>query len=316
MKLDTVFYEITNNCNLSCQHCYNKSGNPGTRELTDSQAREMIHEIVKIKPAVFCFCGGEPLLRSELLMELSSLLSHNEILPTLVSNGYLLNAQAAQKIRESGFGLVQLSLDGGKGSHNRLRQNEQSFDKVIMALKHLRDHQVNTMIAFSPTSWNLGDLGKVIKIAEHYGVRAIRVQKMMPTGRAAHHPGILPTESQYRAFFKQVHQQNLAFSQNRSPVKIQWVDALQPVYEAKTSPDYKASVLSIKPNGDLSAYPYFPLELGNITRHPITRYLEAGFEDAWRLDIMEEFSKKLTSVAKMNDLSDIKIHYHDLVEGG
>ena len=62
--------DITNKCNYRCLHCYNASGENCVvdNELTDEEVLELINQISKIKPHTFCFCGGEPLLRKDLIV--------------------------------------------------------------------------------------------------------------------------------------------------------------------------------------------------------------------------------------------------------
>ena len=308
-----VLFELTSNCNLKCLHCYNESGPSCVDDMTDRQVQDFVEDVAKLKPRSFCFYGGEPLLRSNLLCRLSGFLSYNGITTTMVSNGFLIDAEMARRLREFGISIVQLSMDGEKGSHNRLRQHPHSHDRVLAALGHLRQQEITVILAFCPTRWNTQDLAAIIKIAESHGVQEIRVQRMMPTGQASQHPGILPTEDQYRSLFKKIHQHNVAYIQGRSKVKIQWDDCIHQVYLARDNPDgHKASLLYVRPNGDLSACSYLPITLGNVTKYPPTRYWDAGFENAWQLDIMKERAAFLTTVTHMDAVGD-PVSY-DLVE--
>lgn len=66
-----ISFDITNKCNLRCLHCYNSSGEnlASQNELTDQEVLDFIDEFKSIKLLNFCFCGGEPLLRKELIVE-------------------------------------------------------------------------------------------------------------------------------------------------------------------------------------------------------------------------------------------------------
>lgn len=48
-------------------------------------------QIIEVKPVLVCFCGGEPMVRFELVKKLAKKLTENEILVNMVSNGYLMD---------------------------------------------------------------------------------------------------------------------------------------------------------------------------------------------------------------------------------
>lgn len=82
--------DITNKCNYRCLHCYNASGENCVvdNELTDEEVLELINQISKIKPHTFCFCGGEPLLRKDLIVNCAEILYRNGVSAiSAVSNG-------------------------------------------------------------------------------------------------------------------------------------------------------------------------------------------------------------------------------------
>lgn len=68
-----VQFDITNKCNFRCLHCYNKSGENEAchDELTDSDVIALFADFAKMRPFNICFCGGEPLLRKELILTVS-----------------------------------------------------------------------------------------------------------------------------------------------------------------------------------------------------------------------------------------------------
>lgn len=74
-----ISFDITNKCNLRCLHCYNSSGEnlASQNELTDQEVLDFIDEFKSIKLLNFCFCGGEPLLRKELIVEAAKITYHS-----------------------------------------------------------------------------------------------------------------------------------------------------------------------------------------------------------------------------------------------
>ena len=119
--------DITNKCNYRCLHCYNASGENCVvnNELTDEEVLELINQISKIKPHTFCFCGGEPLLRKDLIVNCSEILYRNGVSAiSAVSNGYYLTEEIADELVQAHVSGIQISLDGfSKNSCFELRQN-------------------------------------------------------------------------------------------------------------------------------------------------------------------------------------------------
>ena len=71
-----IMWDVTNKCNLNCKHCYNRSGKGRLyNDLDDTEMINVIPGIIALSPRVVCFCGGEPLLRYNVLPQLAQQLS-------------------------------------------------------------------------------------------------------------------------------------------------------------------------------------------------------------------------------------------------
>jgi len=74
-----VAIDITNKCNLRCLHCYNSSGENDVikTELSDHEVLEFMKSLSTINLYSLCLCGGEPLLRKELIFDSLKILTEN-----------------------------------------------------------------------------------------------------------------------------------------------------------------------------------------------------------------------------------------------
>ena len=84
--------DVTNRCNFHCKHCFNNSGDNATHnnfadEMTDAELIALASQILEVKPYSVCICGGEPLLRFNILGEFISILTSQNIQVSMVSNG-------------------------------------------------------------------------------------------------------------------------------------------------------------------------------------------------------------------------------------
>ena len=65
-----ISIDVTYRCNFRCKHCFNGSGAPLLGdELSDAELLTIAKSVGVLQPNVVCFCGGEPLLRWEILCD-------------------------------------------------------------------------------------------------------------------------------------------------------------------------------------------------------------------------------------------------------
>jgi MoaA/NifB/PqqE/SkfB family radical SAM enzyme len=132
---------ITFKCNLRCAHCFFKDDlNKGKVELDFNEYKKILDKISKIEN--LSIGGGEPFIRADLrnIVELFSEKSKNI---TIVTNGFF-----SQKIYEFVESVridkkcnlnIFISLDGDKQLHTELRNNKESYDKVIRTCQLLNN---------------------------------------------------------------------------------------------------------------------------------------------------------------------------------
>ncbi len=149
---------VTYRCNLRCQFCYaacgcqGPSGLPMARELptrTVIRLLGVIRRAAKV-PSV-SFTGGEPTLRKD-LVELVAAAKRIGLRTNLITNGTLIDANLAGRLREAGLASAQVSLEGPIPSvHDVLTGVPGSFARTMAGLEapapgrhphsHQHDHQ-------------------------------------------------------------------------------------------------------------------------------------------------------------------------------
>src|SRR5208337_643953 len=113
MYRPVVFWNITDRCNLSCTHCYNRSG-PGREtvgELTTEEAIRVIDDLAGMGVPLILFSGGEPLMRGD-IWDLARHARNRGLKMALSTNGTLITPEVAGKIKECGIEYAGISLDG------------------------------------------------------------------------------------------------------------------------------------------------------------------------------------------------------------
>ena len=133
-RYPVVVVNVTNRCNLSCQHCFIfRDGNPNEApislhdELSDAAILETLVGL-RARHGIFSvlWMGGEPLLRRELVREGIRLFSRN----TIVTNGTIPLVDFGPSV------LYVVSLDGPEDLNDAIR-GQGIYRKVMRNLSHI-----------------------------------------------------------------------------------------------------------------------------------------------------------------------------------
>ena len=140
-------YFVTNKCNLKCQHCfYWKNLNLKKRELTLEEIDKFSKNLKDI--LVLNITGGEPFLRKDLPDLIKTFyINKKPIILTINTNGFLTNKIISDTEKILSFYklplIIEISLDGIKEDHDKVRYVEGAFDKSILTFKKLKELQNN-----------------------------------------------------------------------------------------------------------------------------------------------------------------------------
>jgi len=296
-------FDITNKCNFHCLHCFNRSGeNPIIKnELTDKESIEFAEDLSSIKLFNFCFCGGEPFLRFDLMCKMSKILSRSGSIVSFVSNGSLITKEKAYRLLDSGVTRAQVSLDGAREeSYEKLRQVKGSFRKAVNAIKILKQtgfKEIN--VSFCPTKFNINEVRETYMLAKSLGADSFRVQPLMILGRGLLNRSlIMPSPQQYRELVRTINDLKNEY-QNPDNTQIEWGDPVDHLIRFPTVCEHCTTFIGVKADGSIQASPYLPIIVGNIRKHKFTEYWDKGLARMWEIPQVREMAKKVMSVADM-----------------
>jgi radical SAM protein with 4Fe4S-binding SPASM domain len=189
-------WHITDRCNYRCGHCYQEHYN-GTEP--DWRALEMIlFQFRDLLAAVgqrsgrtsarghITVTGGEPFVREDfphLLERLSASRAWTSF--GILSNGSLIDASTARKLKDLGTSFVQISIEGSPATHDRIR-GEGSHDRAVTALKHLARAGVRTLISFTAHRANFREFPEVVRLGRRLKVRRVWSDRLIPQGNGLH----------------------------------------------------------------------------------------------------------------------------------
>ena len=199
-----VIWNLIRRCNLTCKHCYSISGDvdfPG--ELTTAQVFGVMDDLKAFRVPVLILSGGEPLMRRD-IFEVSTRAKAMGFYVGLSSNGTLVDAERANRIRDIGYDYVGVSLDGIGATHDRFRRKQGSYAAALDGLRRLRDRGVKVGVRFTMTEDNVAELPALLDLVEREEFPKFYLSHLVYAGRGNKNRGDDATWAATRAAMDRV----------------------------------------------------------------------------------------------------------------
>ncbi|MBA4371589.1 MAG: hypothetical protein C0402_01865 [Thermodesulfovibrio sp.] len=269
-----IQWHITERCNLQCTHCYQETLPPpdptwdqlmaAREQLTSFVSRCRAANPAGSFRADLTITGGEPFIRGD-FMDLMAILSAEPCFSSLavLTNGTMLTPAFVHRLKALKPGFVQVSLDGSRETHDRIR-GAGSYDQAVSGLRLLLQNHIPAHIAFTAHQDNFRDFPSVADLGQRLGVTKVWSDRMVPCGRAGSSSNRLLTPAETREFFGIMQQESRRGWLRKSRVKLQ--RSLQ--FMASGRRPYQCSagdtLVTVLPNGDVCPCRRMPLVTGNI----------------------------------------------------
>jgi radical SAM protein with 4Fe4S-binding SPASM domain len=275
-------WHITERCNLRCAHCYQENYS-AQNELSFAQLCDILEQFKELL-AVFSqrrgepvwaqitVTGGEPFARRDFLDLLERFAAHRKRFGfAILTNGVFIDAAMAQHLSNRPPRFVQVSLEGTKTTHDRIRGNG-NFVKTMKAIKLLRKNAIRTMISFTAHRQNFREFRDVARLGRRMGVDKVWADRLIPWGSGANLTEQVMTPAETQAFFQIMLQAQMDAKRawfNRTDIAMQ--RALQ--FLVGNGQPYRCTagntLLTVQPNGDLYPCRRMPIKVGNLLETPL-----------------------------------------------
>lgn len=179
-KAVSAVWEVTMGCNMRCKHCGSSCENPANDELTTQEALKLCDDLGKLGLKFVTLSGGEPTTRKDWTL-IAKGLRKNNIIPTMITNGWLLNEEIIDKAIESRINTIAISIDGLRETHDFMRR-EGSFDRDIKALELMKIKNMPASVITTINKKNLMELEQLKDIFVEKGVYSWQLQFGLPMG--------------------------------------------------------------------------------------------------------------------------------------
>ena len=158
---NTVFWEITEECNLRCRHCYlGKRNKATTYQFAKEKALAHLDALYKGGIKTVLFMGGEPLLYGNIfeLVRVAGSFGYG-LHAAILTNGLLLSEEVVVRLKRNGISAVQVSIDGVGDSYKFIRGID--FAVIDENIKRLKKNKIVVQAKFTITEKNLHEFEDV-----------------------------------------------------------------------------------------------------------------------------------------------------------
>lgn len=290
-----VAWQVTNECNLACLHCIEESG-PGKAfkdELSESEVFGVLEQLMDAEVPYLAFSGGEPMIHPRFFDMVEYVCSRQGQLK-IETNAHYLSPENCRRLAQLGVKAVQVSLDGAsRETFNRMRVRG-DFDRAVAGVRSLRDAGVPIEINYSPTQFNIHEIGAAVDLAYELGAYSFYTGRTMYTGNAVKTwRRLTPSEEQYEAFFATLHAKTDEY-RGRMRVYFHEMGLLEELRYRLLNP---AALLIILPNGLVKLINALPFVCGDFRRDSLTE-IWANFQRGWQDPRVKRFVEDLASDPK------------------
>lgn len=213
-----IVLNITSGCNLDCEFCFGPECGEG--EPTNRKARNIIKQAASDGAEKLVFTGGEPLLRDD-IFSLIKQAKEIGLATVLHTNGLLFSPSILDKLRGA-LDQINLPLDGHSELSNDSMRSQGHFQKVIAALKLLKDEKIKVVVSSVATLQNKDDIVRIGEILKDLAMKKQaridkwRVFQFKPAGKAiAAKEKFYLSSADFSKITREIEEQKYPFSVQR-----------------------------------------------------------------------------------------------------
>ncbi|HUV79545.1 MAG TPA: radical SAM protein [Candidatus Bathyarchaeia archaeon] len=282
-----VVWEMTGKCNLKCIHCHAFGGEASADdELSTEEGKALIDHIVPLDIRTFVFTGGEPLLRED-LFELIAYAKSRGFTVFIATNGTLITKEVAKLLRKYNVGVV-IGLDGMNPEvHDSIRGVEGAYDAVIEGIENCIAEKLYLHLNIVASKRNFDEIERIIDYGDRIGVYSYFIYNFVPFGRGEEIQDCELGRVDFKTLLDLILEKQREVRAIIIPVASPeyWAYALQRRgIHSKRLINFLGhfvggcladkGMVYIKPNGDVWACPFFPVQVGNVRKERLDRIWE------------------------------------------
>jgi radical SAM protein with 4Fe4S-binding SPASM domain len=194
-------WEFTLACDHRCLHCGPRAGIARPDELSTEESLALVAELAELGVGEVVLIGGEAYLRNDFLLVIRAIREHS-MACSLTTGGLALTAKRAEAMVEAGVQSVNVSIDGLRETHDRVRDREGSWERAFAALRNVRDAGCRIAVNTQINARSRFELLELLELLAAEGVKAWQLQITCPHGNAADNVDIVLQPYMYLELFE------------------------------------------------------------------------------------------------------------------
>lgn len=279
----TLQWHITQRCDLSCRHCYDRSDRQDVsleQGLSILDQLEQFGRANRVRSQV-SFTGGNPLLHPRFIEIYSAAVKHGFMTAILGNPMPEPHIQQIVDIQRPEF--YQISLEG-LGPHNDYIRGKGSYARALDFLKVLRRHGIYSMVMLTLTNANMDQVLPLAEILKDQAdLFTFNRLSMVGEGTALVSADI----DSYRDFleaYSLASRDNPILSFKDSLFNILQFEKDQPLRGGCTGFGCGAAFnfVSLLPDGEVHACRKFPSKIGNLRQNTLQKIYNSATARAYR----------------------------------
>ena len=273
-----VSWNVTNACNMYCDHCYREAGCKAEEELSTQEAKTLLEQIAKARFKIMIFSGGEPLMRPD-IVELVAYATKLGLRPVFGTNGTLITLEMAKKLKAAGAMGMGISLDSlDKAKHNEFRKFPGAWEGAVRGMENCRKAGLPFQMHTTVMDWNNAELESITDFAVEKGAVAHHFFFLVPTGRAKSIEAESLRAEQYEdtltRIMKKQQQVDIELKPTCAPQFMRIADQMGIKTRFRRGCLAGTAYCIISPRGKVQPCAYLNMELGDVRKTP--------FDEIWQ----------------------------------
>jgi len=263
--------DITNRCNLKCNHCRAKKD---SSELSLEDIKKICENAKKNQFKEITLSGGEPTLHNNFL-EILDIIKYHGFGCNLTTNG-LISKKIIKNEKLRYIKSIQISIDGTEKIHDNTRGIPGSFKRTIENARILKDRGFNIIIKSIIFKSNYNSIVPLAEYLKNEGFKILEIRMIIPynKGRSIWELEKIDPKAYLKLFYKLKNIKGLKVISS-DPVLIPFTPELVKlltkegnILNGKIYAGCHAGLDQLYISSDRQVFPcpYLPIKLGNIAQ--------------------------------------------------
>lgn len=295
LALNHIAFEITSNCNLNCQYCYNIWKMPDANLHAFNSYKKSLKTLKKLFKIAdiknIAFTGGEPLM-AERFLEIVLFCRMQGKSITIISNGTYGKQEDYQHLINMGVSLFEIPIHSPTAEiHDKMTQLPGSWQKSQDTIKYLTDNKAYVVPVIVLTKFNAPVLEETLEFIASLGLRRIMLNRYNIGGYGLKNPmDISLTNNELKSAFDIANAMssrlNLVISSNVCTPQCVLNPADYPAIAfGNCSTNVLNRPLTLDIDGNMRLCNHSPVVAGNIYKQDLSEILFSDYTEKWETEV-------------------------------